>query len=749
TFRLGFGSPYSSKVLVGFVLSDGLLRTYHSPNGDIRWNRFTSPDENGQISENGEGFFYNNTNNEEATSSISLNILEGGFGYVVVTKSIAPDLQDVLFSQWNVYVSFLKPDSTIPTKPFIMYQTPMPYIRMSILHCAVVFDGTGNECLMLISVNLTSTVFMDTNGTSNYTAGGNNSTSSHLYNTTLANPNQPFNIVSSIRFESQGSVTDIQRLKADQIIHDMTLLPLFYGGYVTLGVINNVTNETGGVMLDRDGNVREQWSYNTFTNHSSGYISNTLWAAKKDSTTARNWTIITKEFPRLKAASTDNFPKDADIRYNNPNIDTTFPTIGAVISSNITQISITYAEPVILSSGNITIYQEGKYGSADIFRQGINRVTIQDKKVTIYVLDSTFNIPNATYYVIVDTNFVRDSNTREALLGLDKESWQFTTEPFKPGRIDKDGQSGLIRLTPEASMTFKSLLKNSSSIYEDVLNELANAIPISRERLEINKKYQIVGDQILLRITILPSKDNSEISIKQVMSNLNTLIAYKDITSISRYNYTNWLDSSFGFQETNNIWEKYKLMIVIAIVAASLIFIVFLMAWRKNKNGRNSVIFTSALILQDIVFDFAFVIFNSKDIPELYIYSLFTLIIPIIMNCASALYVILSENSRNDKFNSWFRKYPQVAAIFTLFASGDVVILHVLDSQVAGLQIFSATFSERAEAIIFITSTLNLFIEDLPQFIIRVCYWQNTIEYDIIPLIALWSSAVVLLNTLI
>ncbi|CAG8559744.1 14124_t:CDS:2 [Ambispora leptoticha] len=173
------------------------------------------------------------------------------------------------------------------------------------------------------------------------------------------------------------------------------------------------------------------------------------------------------------------------------------------------------------------------------------------------------------------------------------------------------------------------------------------------------------------------------------------------------------------------------------------------MARCKNKKGRNISIITSAMILQDLVFDFVFVIFNGKDVPELFIFSLITLIIPLAMNGAVAFYVILLESSRNDRFNSWFRKYPQVAATFTLFACGDIVILRVLTSQVAGLKIFSATFSERAETIIFIVSTLNLFLEDIPHFIIRLLYQRNIVEYDIIPLIALWTSALILLNTVI
>ncbi|CAG8519760.1 9048_t:CDS:2 [Ambispora gerdemannii] len=545
TFRLGFGSPYNRRVTIGFGPSSGILRTYQLPNGNIGWKRFTKPDENGQISDDGEGSFYDKSINETIINYRTFTLLDGGFGCIMVTRYIfqSPlELQDATFPQWNVYVSFLRSSSSIPTKPFIQYQTPIQLIKLEFQRCAIVFDGTGNECFMIASMN--HTVFMETQ---NQTATNTSITINDNGNTTSADLNTPLKIYSSIQFRSQGSVTAIQKLNVSPPIDSLN--PLFYGGYVTFEVTNKT--KAGGVMLNRDGSVREKWTFETFANQSNVFpLSNTIWAAKKDTIAAKNWTIITKTFPRFKASN-------ADERYRNPNIVITFPTIGAVIPSNIAQISITYSEPVTLSSGNITIYQEGKYGSADIFRQGGNQlsqslqINIQEKKVSISVLDSTFNVPNAIYYVIVDTDFVRDSDTGEALLGMGKESWRFTTEPFKAGGDDNGRKSGIIRLTLEGTIEFKNSLKSNSSIYEDILSELANAISISRKRFEIKKKYQIDGDQILLRITILPSENDSENNVQQVMSNLKTIIKYKDITSISKYNYTEWLDSSYGFQESS------------------------------------------------------------------------------------------------------------------------------------------------------------------------------------------------------
>jgi len=75
---------------------------------------------------------------------------------------------------------------------------------------------------------------------------------------------------------------------------------------------------------------------------------------------------------------------------------------------------------------------------------------------------------------------------------------------------------------------------------------------------------------------------------------------------------------------------------------------------------------------------------------------------------------------KNDQFKEWYNKNSKLAAFITLFSSGDVELLHLLDSKFANFQIFSAPFSQRALNWIFWGVILNVFIEDLPQLLIQV-----------------------------
>ena len=50
--------------------------------------------------------------------------------------------------------------------------------------------------------------------------------------------------------------------------------------------------------------------------------------------------------------------------------------------------------------------------------------------ISLSVLPSTFNQPNSKYYVKIDANFVKQSNTLEPLLGISKYKWIFSTGNF-------------------------------------------------------------------------------------------------------------------------------------------------------------------------------------------------------------------------------------------------------------------------------------------------------------------------------
>ncbi|CAG8820081.1 840_t:CDS:2, partial [Cetraspora pellucida] len=47
--------------------------------------------------------------------------------------------------------------------------------------------------------------------------------------------------------------------------------------------------------------------------------------------------------------------------------------------------------------------------------------------VTLYVYDSAFNVPGEQYYIQMDINFVKNSISDEAILGINSHVWTFQT----------------------------------------------------------------------------------------------------------------------------------------------------------------------------------------------------------------------------------------------------------------------------------------------------------------------------------
>jgi len=85
-----------------------------------------------------------------------------------------------------------------------------------------------------------------------------------------------------------------------------------------------------------------------------------------------------------------------------------------------------------------------------------------------------------------------------------------------------------------------------------------------------------------------------------------------------------------------------------------------------------------------------------------------------------AISLMIYENLKNEQFHEWFRTYISVVSLFTVLGATNIEILHILSSNIAGLSIFSAKYSENAETLIIWLSTLNIFLEDIPQFVIQV-----------------------------
>lgn len=91
--------------------------------------------------------------------------------------------------------------------------------------------------------------------------------------------------------------------------------------------------------------------------------------------------------------------------------------------------------PVTLSINNFTIYQDDN--GVPILRQSIPgnpskvfSLSNDNRTIHINVLESTFNKPNANYYIVIDDNAVKDLISNQPLAGVGKNYWNFETSRY-------------------------------------------------------------------------------------------------------------------------------------------------------------------------------------------------------------------------------------------------------------------------------------------------------------------------------
>jgi len=91
-----------------------------------------------------------------------------------------------------------------------------------------------------------------------------------------------------------------------------------------------------------------------------------------------------------------------------------------------------------------------------------------------------------------------------------------------------------------------------------------------------------------------------------------------------------------------------------------------------------------------------------------------------ITNLILVFHIFITECMDNNKFPAWFKNNSQPAAIITILCGGDITVLKLLSSNLAGFELFNAPLSNKAEKVIHYGHLLNMFLEDIPQLIIQV-----------------------------
>ncbi|CAG8600210.1 5551_t:CDS:2, partial [Ambispora leptoticha] len=410
---------------------------------------------------------------------------------------------------------------------------------------------------------------------------------------------------------------------------------------------------------------------------------NTLWGVSTVTNTTLS--IVTTS---LKRFSSDN-------GYGNPKISSSTPGINATVSNAlIANITLRFTTSVSLSTGNISIYQTGINGE-DLLRQtiyglsGLASTTDNASSVSIPILKSTFNQPEASYYVLMDNNFVKDKQLDEPIRGIGKNEYRLYTRDNCADSYS-DETTCLLRLTREGSDYFKSLSKDEiNSLFTEISNELSRITPIETNRLSTSKRWQNdAKTQLVLMEFKVEASKNSKIDTKHIITDVDNLVRFKAYTPISLSNSTYFLDETYGFMPATNLWEKYKYHLIYVCGGIVLVCTAFLIARFLYPGGNNSIIFQFTLILVDFTLDILFIANDGQDVQGLFYPSILILCLSVTFNGILAFLTILRETAQNHEFSKWFNTNTRITTIVTIISGADIDALRILGSQFAGLKIF-------------------------------------------------------------
>lgn len=119
---------------------------------------------------------------------------------------------------------------------------------------------------------------------------------------------------------------------------------------------------------------------------------------------------------------------------------------------------------------------------------------------------------------------------------------------------------GRFSLTTEGTEYYEGLSTYDQKRFLSQLRvDLAKSIPIDINRLDNIKFYKFDQSQrppkILLSLLIKSTRNSNERNVDRIIKDLNILIKEKDITPISWFNTTMFLDANFGFQKNSKFYR--------------------------------------------------------------------------------------------------------------------------------------------------------------------------------------------------
>ncbi|CAG8702791.1 16932_t:CDS:2, partial [Funneliformis caledonium] len=459
---------------------------------------------------------------------------------------------------------------------------------------------------------------------------------------------------------------------------------------------------------------------------------------------------------------------------NNLHIKKTWPLWNESIYIDTNMINITFVHPIELTNkevyASIYLYNDGEYMLRQRFKCISPECTLSKDRYSLNmtIKETTFSIPEMVYHIEIGDEFAEFRNINQLLPGIKKEDWPIRIlsnelEPKPKSKLSDQTPEftiGSIRLNVMGTNHFKKLNDvEKENFIEQMRIEISKSIPVDGQRITYLKHFAKYKENALfIAFKIHPPNENNfnKKSSKDVFMDFVKLLEVNDFTTaLDIYNNTRFIDKKFGFEPTSNRWEEIKMIvqsyfdpITIGLIVslAFLLTNLYFFGRYKNRMGCNAIVFKAALIILDIVNDISFIVTNEEYLQKLLIPSIVFIICPILINTCLAFYIFIFETRKNPKFADWFRENSKLAAIITLFSSGNIELLHLIDSNYAGYKLFSAPFSSKALCWIFWGGFSNILIEDLPQLIIQIIYVASCKKgYNIFALSALVTGFVILL----
>ncbi|CAG8634518.1 18413_t:CDS:10 [Rhizophagus irregularis] len=692
--------PYLSKITIktnqanSDTESGALLFTITYNNLSINWRKFDWDHIGRRLSNMSEGVITPVVPSSEQYRIVSFQTfgtLDGGFGLAYSIHSIDSQPESTptsISSHSQVYITFLHESALTWTPPTVIYETLLANANITIKLCTSSIDtsSAGYTCFIIVTWQLQPQLQYFWRIINFLSVG------SILSYKELSNY--------EIRFETNRNVA---------IIYN-DVLPLTHYGFCMIGVRQDNSNLQGSLYNITEGAVvkGDDWGIPQILRAKYDVLNNnTIWTAVPgEDNLGTFWYIISNDIHKNEVNNGDG--------YENKQISSTVPPINATIPTDTKNIIIKYKNPVILSTGFISVYQSA-----------LNSTTINTD-----LLRQTFSALSPQY-----VQYVNDTNNTEV-------------------------ENVLLRLNATGTRLFQELTSlERDGFFDNLLLSFSQSIPVPLERLRTSKRYQFEGIRddlpILIKIQLKATRNKEDMNTEQILNNIDTLVRNKFVTKLNGpRNATSFLDSSYGAKEIVSVWPAYRYEIAGIICAIFVLFVLVFLAHNINptdpKNGIPSMsLFKFVVIFVDFIMDIIFLFYNGRDVQTLYLPSIILLLAPLSINFFITMFIFLREYYSNPLFANFARENSFSTTILLVLGYIDLVSLELLSSNLANFQKLSAPFDDLADRTIYLGSLAILLVEDLPQLVIQILYLKLVIDYKFVPLLTLITCSLIITTNII